>query len=209
MNRLFLILLLVIGGWDVHAQKSLRDFSQLHDGDLLFVVAPSANAITEVTQGKNTMPIDHVAIYFRREGKPMVIEAIYEGVVERPLEAFLQKERMVLVGRIKGSWDPTTTLRNARRYLGLPYDFVFLPDNGAIYCSELVQLSYVDRAGRPIFSTIPMSFHDESGKITPYWTDFYARRALDVPEGKPGTNPNEMSRRKCVKIKYKWQCIDK
>ena len=201
MNRLFLILLLVIVGWDVHAQKSLRDIGKLHDGDLLFVVAPSANAITEVTQGKNTMPIDHVAIYFRREGKPLVIEAIYEGVVERPLEAFLQKERMVLVGRIKGSWDPTTTLRNARRYLGLPYDFVFLPDNGAIYCSELVQLSFVDRAGRPIFSTIPMSFHDESGKITPYWTDFYARRALDVPEGKPGTNPNEMSRRKCVKIK--------
>ena len=155
------------------------------------------------------MPIDHVAIFFKREGQPMVIEAIYEGVVERPLETFLQEEQMVLVGRIKGRWDPTTTLRNARRYLGLPYDFVFLPDNGAIYCSELVQLSFVDRSGKPVFSPIPMSFHDESGKITPYWADFYARRALDVPEGKPGTNPHEMSRRKCVKIKYKWQRIDK
>ena len=209
MNRFLLLLLFILGGWNAHAQKCIRDFNQLRDGDLLFVVAPSANAITEVTQGKNSMPIDHVAIFFRRDEKPMVIEAIYEGVVERPLETFLQEEQMVLVGRIKGRWDPTTTLRNARRYLGLPYDFVFLPDKGAIYCSELVQLSFVDRAGKPVFSPIPMSFHDESGKITPYWADFYARRALDVPEGKPGTNPHEMSRRKCVKIKYKWQRIDK
>ena len=133
MNRFLLLLLFILGGWNAHAQKCIRDFNQLRDGDLLFVVAPSANAITEVTQGKNSMPIDHVAIFFRREDKPMVIEAIYEGVVERPLETFLQEEQMVLVGRIKGRWDPTTTLRNARLYLGLPYDFVFLPDNGAIY----------------------------------------------------------------------------
>ena len=209
MTRLLLLLLFITSGWDVHAQKSLRDFGKLRDGDLLFVVAPSANAITEVTQGKNSLPIDHVAIFFRHEGKPMVIEANYDGVVERELETFLQEKLMVTVGRIKGDLDAAATIRKAHSYLGMPYDFVFLPDNGAVYCSELVQLSYVDRAGNPLFSAIPMSFHDDSGEITTYWTDFYARRALDVPEGKPGTNPNEISHRKCVRIKYKWQRIDK
>ena len=57
--------------------------------------------------------------------------------------------------------------------------------------------------GKLFFPPIPMSFHDDDGVITPFWSDFYSHRALDVPEGVPGTNPGELSRRKCVRIKYK------
>ena len=64
----------------------------------------------------------------------------------------------------------------------------------AIYCSELVQMCYVDTAGRPIFGTIPMSFHDRSGRILDYWTEFYRQRGMAVPEGQPGTNPGQLSR---------------
>ena len=198
-----MVVFIALGSLNIHAQKSLDDVNKLRDCDLLFVVAPSANAITEVTQGKHALPIDHVAIFYWHEGKPMVIEANYGGVVERPMDTFLHEAHQVLVGRVKTAFDRHLSIRNARSFIGKPYDFVFLPDNDAIYCSELVQLSYVDDAGKPVFFSIPMSFHDDSGKVTPYWTDFYARRALDVPEGQPGTNPNELSHRKCVKIKYK------
>lgn len=37
-----------------------------------------------------------------------------------------------------------------------------------------------------------MSFHDESGHITAYWRNFYQQYHMEVPEGQPGTNPNEM-----------------
>ena len=52
-----------------------------------------------------------------------------------------------------------------------------------------------------MFDPIPMSFHDETGNITDYWRDFYARQGMDVPEGRDGTNPGEMSRRKIIKIR--------
>ena len=63
-----------------------------------------------------------------------------------------------------------------------------------------MQLAYVNKKGQPLFTTIPMSFHDQSGRITDYWTQFYAERGLEVPEGQPGTNPGELSQRSLVSI---------
>ncbi len=80
-----------------------------------------------------------------------------------------------------------------------------MPDNDDIYCSELVQFAFVDRKGQRIFQPIPMSFHNDEGQITDYWKTFYARHNMEVPEGWPGTNPSEMSQRKEVRIKHKWQ----
>ena len=184
------------------AQRKITDDRLLRDGDLLFVVTVHENAITEVTQGVKALPIDHVAVFHRHDGQPMVIEANYKGVTETTLEEFLRQSHTVVVGRVKGKidWDTTSARLHAQR--GKPYDFIFMPDNGEVYCSELVQTSYTDRRGQMIFPPIPMSFHNENGEVTPYWKDFYSRRGLEVPEGKPGSNPGEMSRRKCVKIKY-------
>ena len=165
---------------------------QLKPCDLLFHVSPTANAITEVTPGM----IDHVAIVLSPDS---VIEATHRGVVVTPIDS-MRSEGYFLVGRVRSRIDPRQTLRNARSYLGRSYDFVFLPDNDAIYCSELVQLSYVDKKGRQIFSTVPMSFHDQSGRVTAYWQHFYAERGMRVPEGLPGTNPAELSQRRQVRI---------
>ena len=48
----------------------------LKDCDLLFHIAPSDNPITDVTQGINNQKIDHVAVFFRQDGKPVVVEAV-------------------------------------------------------------------------------------------------------------------------------------
>lgn len=183
------------------------DVSLLKDGDLLFEVSPSDNAITDVTQGFNGMKIDHVAIYWDKH----VIEATrVKGVAISSLEQFIKRntqdngEVRVLVGRITSDYHLRKTIKRAKRFLGLPYDSLFLPDNNAIYCSELVQKSYVDKKNRLIFSPIPMSFHDASGNVTDYWKAFYRRFNMDVPEGEPGTNPGELSRRENVKIVYRF-----
>ena len=180
MNRLILALLFLLCGIGAHAQRLLRDVNKLRDCDLLFVVAPIANAITEVTKGRHSLPIDHVAIFFWKDSQPMVIEANYKGVVQRPLNEFLHESSMILVGRVKGDLDKPASLQRAHEFLGRP-----------------------GHDGKLFFPPIPMSSHDDDGVITPFWSDFYSHRALDVPEGVPGTNPGELSRRKCVRIKYK------
>ena len=194
--------------------------SDLRGGDLLFVVNGQGNNITDVTDGVDGLGIDHIAVF--SEGN--VIEAIPEyGVVENPLDSFLVRlsdRESVLVGRIEGL-DVDESVTNARKFLGKPYDDIFMPSDSAIYCSELVQKSFVFKDGLKerdqnvkevdskatgsgtkhfVFGTIPMSFHDSTGNVTEFWAKFYSARGLAVPEGEPGTNPGQLSRDPNVKI---------
>lgn len=194
--------------------------SDLRGGDLLFVVNGQGNNITDVTDGVDGLGIDHIAVF--SDGN--VVEAIPEyGVVENPLDSFLIRlsdRESVLVGRIEGL-DVEESVTNARKFLGKPYDDIFMPSDSAIYCSELVQKSFVFKDGLKerdqnvkevdskatgsgtkhfVFGTIPMSFHDSTGNVTEFWTKFYSARGLAVPEGEPGTNPGQLSRDPNVKI---------
>lgn len=191
---LSLIVVLICG-----CSQSGVSVSDLRDGDLLFVVNGVGNNITSVTDGVDGLGIDHVAIY--SEGK--VIEAIpVKGVVEWPLDSFLVRLAVndaVLVGRVRDV-DARKSVEVAAKFVGLPYDEIFMPGDSAIYCSELVQKSYLSKSGDAVFGTIPMSFHDSTGRVTDFWTKFYAARGLSVPEGEPGTNPGQISRDPNVRI---------
>lgn len=168
------------------AQRVLR-------GDLLFHVTPKGNAITDVTPAM----IDHVAIVLNKDS---VIEAVpRRGVITTPLDSLRRQEGYYIIGRVRRA-DPTLSLLNARHYLGRPYDPFYLASGEAIYCSELVQFSFTDSQGHWLFTPVSMSFHDASGHITDYWTQFYRQHGMDVPEGQPGTNPAELSRRPNVRI---------
>ena len=171
----------------------LASCQSLSTGDLLFHVVEKGNAITDVTPGM----IDHVAIVLSKDS---VIEAVGSGVKTTPLDSLRQQKGYYIIGRLHRA-DPTLSIANARRYLGRPYDRLYLPDNDAIYCSELVLFSMVDKEGHRLLSPIPMSFHDASGRITPYWQQFYKEQGMEVPEGWPGSNPGELSKRSEVRIK--------
>lgn len=160
--------------------------------DLLFHVAEANNAITAVTPGM----IDHVAIMISADS---VIEAVGKGVVTTPLDSLRKQKGYYLYARVRHA-DRQRSIANARRFLGQPYDSLYLPDNEAVYCSELVLLSFVNKRGKPIFQPVPMTFRDSSGQIPAYWQEFYERNGMDVPEGRPGSNPSELSQRKEVRM---------
>ena len=176
---------------------SCGETERLRAGDLLFHVSAESNAITSVTAGM----IDHVAIVLNCDS---VIEAVGRGVVTTPIDSLRKQEGHYLLARIKCSSkekpDIAASLVNARGYLGRAYDRLYLPDNEEIYCSELVQLSFVSQQGKRLFAPVPMSFHDSNGEITSYWKAFYEKHQMDVPEGEPGTNPNEMIQREIIRI---------
>ena len=200
--RIILSLFLCVLITNVKAQQN----DSLQSCDLIFVTAPQRNAITDVTEGFQQMPIDHVAIFYRVGNRQRIIEAVPDGgVLIDDLQHFIAKNEgaQAYVGRVQADIDLSATLKKAFSFVGRPYDYLFLADNDAIYCSELVQFSFVDKQGRLLFSPIPMSFHDNSGHITTFWKTFYSKYDMAVPEGQPGSNPGELSRRRNIAILFR------
>lgn len=180
----------------------------LQQGDLLFVVNPQGNAITEVTEGYDGMQIDHVGVLLNdSNGEAYVVEAVpQKGVVKTHISDFLsqnapmQGDSHILVGRLSVDWDIPATKKNLLCCIGVPYDSLYLPDNQAVYCSELVQQSFVDRHGQRLFETIPMQFRNKEGDIPQTFVRRYQSLNIAVPEGQPGTNPGQLSRSRLLKM---------
>lgn len=189
-------------------------YDVVENGDLLFVASDRANGITSVTHGVDGLAIDHVAIAVRDSatGSLAVVEAKpRHGVCVTPIDTFMAEATpkggahpLVVVGRLRNRCGVARSVANALKYVGRPYDYLFMHDDQELYCSELVMLSYVDCAGRPVFAPIRMSFHDDSGQVTQFWRDYYAKRGLRVPEGAQGSNPGQLSRDPKLTIVYRY-----
>ena len=181
----------------------------LRTGDLVFVGIPAdysleedsmSSAIADAT-GKGPLNIIHVAIAEVDGDGTWIIDAtIRHGVDRHPLDTFLRDFTLkdgslpvFEVKRLKDSADAEAFVENAKKYLGQPYDTYFLPDNGALYCSELVRESYLGEDGTPLFDEVPMNFCDSEGNMPVYWEQLFAILGMDVPQGAPGTNPQKMS----------------
>ncbi len=191
------------------------DMTLLEEGDLLFNVVSQKDGLTEaivnVTEGINHQSISHVAIVHKQKEKIFALEASDKhGVWLNPIDSFIKEadytlegKPMIIIGRLKNKENIKASIEKALSYLGRPYDKLYMPDEKEIYCSELVQLSFTYRDGNYVFSQIPMSFHDETGNITIFWKEYYKKYNMEVPEGKLGTNPGEISRSNAIEIIHK------
>ena len=171
---------------------------EILEGDLLFAYSDTAGrAISDATVHDTTaLPIYHVAIATWVDSKLYALEAIDEGVVLTPFEDFKQRtisKGGMLIGRLKDRSGVDQSVSNAMEHLGKPYDDLYMIDTQEIYCSELVQLSYVNDHGQRLFPLINMSFHDSNGHILDYWREHYAKHGMAVPEGALGTNPAQIA----------------
>lgn len=198
MKHLILILLLACA-LSIDAQQ------QVLEGDLLFAYSStSGKAISDATVHDSTaLPIYHVAIATWVDGNPYALEAIDEGVVLTPYDKFCERTMSkggMLVGRLKDRSGVEQSVSNAMEHLGKPYDDLYMIDTQEIYCSELVQLSYVNSKGQRLFPLINMSFHDANGRILDYWREHYAKHGMAVPEGALGTNPAQIASDPAVEI---------
>ena len=185
---------------------SLSSWAQeIMEGDLLFAYSSTAGkAISEATvHDSSALPIYHVAIATWVNGNLYALEAIEEGVVLTPYDKFYERtvtKGGMLVGRLHDRSGIDQSVSNAMEHLGKPYDDLYMIDTQEIYCSELVQLSYVNGKGQRLFPLIHMSFHDSSGQILEYWCEHYAKRGMAVPEGALGSNPAQIASDPAVEI---------
>lgn len=178
--------------------------SDLQSGDLLFQVGKMSDmtgAISTATGKNEALNFSHIGIVIVTNGVDSVLEASTEcGVRIVALEEFLScatriDDRPAVVAlRLKDTSGVAQAVARARQFTGQPYDFAYLPDNGKIYCSELVWESYLAPDGSHLFQAQPMNFRAADGSMPAFWTELFAQLDMPVPEGVPGTNPNHMSK---------------
>ena len=181
---------------------------ELKSGDLIFVGASEGNfsqAIADATEWEETsMRFVHVGIIEVRDSTEInVIEASpQKGVRLISLDDFLAEAPLlsgrpaVAVKRCISEFPVEKTISNAKRFLGQPYDWWYMPDNGKIYCSELVFESFLDDNGNHIFESHPMNFKAKDGSIPQFWIDLFEEIGEPIPEGVEGTNPSDLSKSK-------------
>lgn len=176
----------------------------LQNGDLIFESvgkSAAAKAIDAATAHANEESFSHVAIIEVAKDGVYVIEAASENGVQRiTLDEFLAEAThdesgnpAVTVMRLNRKYDTAAFIANAKQYIGEPYDHYFMPDNGRMYCSELVYESYRDKNGDPIFTVRPMNFRAADGSMPEYWVELFESFGEPIPQGVLGTNPNDMA----------------
>ena len=195
------ILTLLIAASSIFAKAQI----EVLEGDLLFAYSSTTGkAISEATVHDATaLPIYHVAIATWVNGKLYALEAIDEGVVLTPYDKFCERtisKGGMLIGRLRDRSGIDQSVSNAMEHLGKPYDNLYMIDTQEIYCSELVQLSYVNGKGQRLFPLVNMSFHDAQGRIIDYWRKHYAKHGMAVPEGALGTNPAQIAHDPAITI---------
>lgn len=173
------------------------------NGDLLFCVAEASamsEAIVDATKTEARLQFDHVALFALVDGEEKVIEASSkQGVVCRSWSDFAaEAAHGFVVMRVRNQAVVPEAIRRALSFVGQPYDWSFLPDNGRLYCSELIYESFLQRDGSPLFTAQPMRFRRSDGVMPPFWEKLFAAMGEPIPEGVPGTNPNDMAREKVL-----------
>ena len=195
-----------------------RHQDRLHNGDLIFVGLPMGydaetgsvdEAIASATGEEGALNLIHVAIAEVEADSVWIIDAtIAHGVDRHPLDTFLRDFTLkdgsyptFIVKRVNGV-DADAAVERAKTFCGRGYDVRFLPDNEELYCSELVQRSYLDANGEAIFESEPMNFKAPDGTMPPYWEWLFAQLGMAVPQGFPGTNPQKMAAAACLETRF-------
>lgn len=176
---------------------SCQSHPSLQNGDLIFFTGDNGSSMDDAIGKATGEGYIHVAIVeVDSDGNPWVIEATPKnGVCRDALKVRLSNEKgRITYKRLIDSAGVAESVSRAKSLVGAPYDFTFLPDNNAYYCSELVYECYLRPDGSHIFSSKPMNFLDNEGNLPDYWQVLFDSLKMNVPQGINGTNPEDMSK---------------
>lgn len=189
----FLVIWMLIGG-------CLMTFGEeLKSGDLIFVPEEKgefSKAIVDATASEDSVKFVHVGIIeVDSIGNAWVIEASpRDGVREISLQKFMEGTPNIIVKRLLIEYPTDKMLNRAKSFIGEGYDWWYIPDNGKMYCSELVYEAYLDAEGQHIFEAKPMNFRAPDGSMPEFWVRLFEELGEPIPEGEMGTNPQEMGK---------------
>ncbi|MEG0182431.1 MAG: YiiX/YebB-like N1pC/P60 family cysteine hydrolase [Stenotrophomonas sp.] len=173
---------------------------EVRDGDLLFVTAGHGGlsaAIDDATSRQDAPSFDHVALVARAHRQLQVLHADEKGSRQQALADFQQeardKHRQIVVYRLRAPPPHAIAdaVATARTMLGRPYNTTYVLNEDSYYCSDFIERAF---RAHHVFALQPMNFRNpQTGEISRHWVDLYRGMGMDVPQGLPGTNPNDMA----------------
>lgn len=190
----------------IHSCNTKNVNNEIQKGDLLFCSYDKtglAGAIDKVTQTTAKTHFSHVGIISIENRDTFVIHASTKnGVNKALLKDFIEEQEAskIVVYRLKSQYvnKIDSILTEANTYIGLPYNFSYLPGDSSFYCSQLIQKLF---SNQKVFSMEPMTFKNpETGKFDPAWVEHYKQLSMPIPEGLPGCNPNGLAASDKLKI---------
>jgi len=173
---------------------------KLQSGNILFREKSSENiseAIDRVTQTSGATHFSHVGLVEVTDTGVVVLHASPEGgtcIVS--LNVFLHPKGdsvRVIAYRLKSEEQKAipAAIRKAHSMLGKPYNFSYILSDTVHYCSEFIYLAF---AADSVFKLEPMTFKDpKTGTFPAAWVEYYQKLGIEIPEGKPGCNPNGLA----------------
>ena len=187
--------------WVLLSCASHVNYNGVENGDLLFVTAKQeglSGAINNVTQKEELANFDHIGLVEKSGLDFYVLHAAPRGGSQRQAMSDFVKEQKLLgqnivVYRLKSPFQGSIpyAIKKANSLVGKPYNFNYILDEQAYYCSDFIERAFREDG---IFKLEPMTFVDpKTGQTNLFWKDFYQKKNLDVPEGKPGCNPNGLA----------------
>lgn len=173
-------------------------------GDLIFsFIGSEDNAISAVTEGFRGGRVNHMGAVVLSGSTLSVLEAYPPKVQLAELHEFLRRSHNAagqpryMLGRLVEPNDRliTKAISYGLEQREVPYDYRYLTDQVALYCSELiVDMFKFANDGKEFFLEAPMSFRDLlTGEPHPFWVSYYAQLGMSVPTGEPGSNPGAIS----------------
>jgi hypothetical protein len=156
----------------------------MQSGDLVFsYIGREGNPISAVTAGYRGARVNHVGVAVRNALGTFVLEAFPPEVRLTHFDVFARRSHdrsgteRLLFARLKSGHKEL--IEPAIRY-GLD--------------ELVVDMFKHANGGDEFFAETPMSFRDDAtGRIHPDWVAYYAYFGLAVPDGKPGSNPGDIS----------------
>ena len=179
----------------------------IQTGDLVFITLPAGYHLYNKDYVSSPDKPDsfedlliHTAILdVDKDGAWIIDATLAHGVDRHPLDVMLEYFALqegyscgYIVMRLKDNRRARKYVQNAKKELGKSYNINFTPCDDALYCTELVRNTYLDKKGNPIFDEAPMDFTDREGNMPDYWTWLFGLLGKEVPQGVMGTLPQSM-----------------
>jgi hypothetical protein len=135
-----------------------------------------------------------------------VLEAVSKGVSLTPLDRFLLRSNKVAIARLNTKLNSriNAAMTYGKTLLNYPYDDIYVMGDSTYYCSELIYEMFVNTGdSTEVFQLNPMTFKDnQSSEYLPFWVEYYKNLGVEIPEGKPGLNPNGMFQSSNIEIVF-------